>query len=234
MAMYLRRWLQETPVFIALQARSLTKQHPLKSVLRHHRKAVGVSVLLTGLLSAGIVVVLLMAPAWLQHTGIEAARALQANGIAILMLAAGCVCAGWSADRFGAGKTLVAGSVLMAVCCGGFYLSVSACPEMLFVTYALAGFSVGVVGAVPFAMVHAFPADIRFSGVSFSYNVSYAIFGGATPLVVMCLLRYTPVAPAYYVLALSCVGVVVGRWLWNAPEKPSQDDLSTENTGTHV
>jgi hypothetical protein len=45
----------------------------------------------------------------------------------------------------------------------------------------LAGFAVGIVGAVPYVMVNAFPPVVRFSGLSFSYNVAYAIFGGLTP-----------------------------------------------------
>ena len=54
-------------------------------------------------------------------------------------------------------------------------------PEMLF-CYALVGFSVGVVGAVPYVMVRAFRRKMRFTGISFSYNVSYAIFGGFAPI----------------------------------------------------
>lgn len=64
--MYLRRWLRETPIFIELQARkALARELPLKSVVVNHKKAVAVSMLLTWLLSAGIVVVILMAPLWL-------------------------------------------------------------------------------------------------------------------------------------------------------------------------
>ena len=58
-AMYLRRWLHETPVFAEMQQRkALATEMPLKSVLRSHRGAVAVSILLTWMLSAGIVVVI--------------------------------------------------------------------------------------------------------------------------------------------------------------------------------
>ncbi|EAB8791401.1 MFS transporter, partial [Salmonella enterica subsp. enterica] len=86
----------------------------------------------------------------------------------------------------------------------------------LSLTYGLAGFSVGVVGAVPFVMVNSYPAEIRFSGISFSYNLSYAIFGGLTPVVVTLFLKWTPLAPAYYMLGLSLIGLLLGLYMGKA------------------
>ena len=62
-------------------------------------------------------------------------------------------------------------------------------------------------------MVRAFPAEVRFTGISFSYNVSYAIFGGLTPIAVTMLMGVSPMAPAWYVLALSFMGLGLGIWL---------------------
>lgn len=70
-----------------------------------------------------------------------------------------------------------------------------------------------MVGAVPFVMVRAFPPAVRFSGISFSYNLSYAIFGGLTPIFVTLMMKLTPLAPAYYVLALSALGLALGIYL---------------------
>jgi hypothetical protein len=81
------------------------------------------------------------------------------------------------------------------------------------VMYALAGFSVGLVGTVPYVMVRAFPAEVRFTGISFSYNVSYAIFGGLTPIFISFITHVTPMAPAYYILAMAVVGVLMGFYL---------------------
>jgi hypothetical protein len=58
-------------------------------------------------------------------------------------------------------------------------------------------------------MVRAFPPEVRFTGISFSYNVSYAIFGGLTPIAVTMLMGVSPMAPAWYVLALSLMGLVL-------------------------
>lgn len=215
LALYLRRWLQETPVFSELQARkALAAELPLKTVVVNHKRAVVVCMLLTWLLSAGIVVVILMTPIWLQKVcGIATAQALQANSLATVTLIAGCLCAGLAADRFGGSKTFIAGSILLALCSWVFYQTVSQHPERLFVCYGAVGFSVGVVGAVPYVMSRAFPAEVRFTGISFSYNVAYAVFGGLTPIMVTLMMGVTPLAPAYYVLALSVLGLLVGIYL---------------------
>ncbi|NIF48824.1 MHS family MFS transporter [Enterobacter sp. Ap-1006] len=214
-AMYLRRWLRETPIFLEMQQRkALAEEMPLKSVVVGHKKAVVVSMLLTWLLSACIVVVILMSPIWLQKQhGIAPALTLQANSIATIMLCVGCLLAGLSADRFGSGKTFTVGSVLLAICSWMFYHLSGTHPEHLFLLYGLVGLSVGVVGAVPFVMVRAFPAQVRFTGISFSYNLSYAIFGGLTPIAVTMLMGVSPMAPAWYVLALAVVGLAMGIWL---------------------
>jgi len=183
-------------------------------VVIRHRKAVVVSMLLTWLLSAGIVVVILMSPVWLQKQyGLAPALTLQANSIATIMLCIGCLLAGLAADRFGASKTFITGSLLLACSSWLFYHLAGAHPEYLFALYGLVGLCVGVVGAVPYVMVRAFPAEVRFTGISFSYNVSYAIFGGLTPIAVTMLMGVSPMAPAWYVLALSLVGLGLGIWL---------------------
>src|SRR5450631_3072181 len=79
LAAWLRRWLHETPVFKEMQARqTLAKELPLKTVIREHRPAIILTMLMTWLLSAAIVVMILMTPTLVQKLyAIPAATALQ-------------------------------------------------------------------------------------------------------------------------------------------------------------
>ena len=120
------------------------------------------------------------------------------HGYALLRLLA----AGLAADRFGASVTFIVGSLLLAGSSWAFYHLAGSHPEVLFLLYGVVGLCVGVVGAVPYVMVRAFPPEVRFTGISFSYNVSYAIFGGLTPIAVTVLMGVSPLAPAV------CAGVV--------------------------
>jgi MFS family permease len=216
-SVYLRRWLHETPVFAELQQRkALAEEVPLRAVLRDHRGAIAVSMLLTWLLSAGIVVVILMTPTVLQTVyHFSPTMALQSNSLAIVFLSLGCIISGALADRFGAGRVFVFGCLGLLASSWTFYHSLADHPDWLFPLYALTGFLVGTIGAVPYVMVKAFPPVVRFSGLSFSYNVAYAIFGGLTPMVVSLLLKESAMGPAYYVAVLCGMGILVGAWLWS-------------------
>ncbi|WP_421171142.1 MFS transporter [Aeromonas dhakensis] len=215
-AMYLRRWLHETPVFAEMQAnKALAEELPLKTVLRSHKGSVVISMLLTWLLSAGIVVVILMTPTYLQKVhGISPADALTANSLAILALTLGCIVYGRLIDALGSGPTFILGSLLLAGASYAFYHGLASDTSQLVPLYVLAGFAVGIVGAVPYVMVNAFPAVVRFSGLSFSYNVAYAIFGGLTPMLVTLWMKSDMLAPSHYVVSLSVLGFAIGLWLW--------------------
>ena len=215
-SVYLRRWLHETPIFAELQLRkALAAEVPLRAVLRDHRGAIALSMLLTWLLSAGIIVIILMTPTVLQTVyHFSPTTALQANSLAIVFLSFGCIGSGVLADRFGAGRVFVFGSALLLITSWTFYHSLFNHPDWLFPLYALSGLLVGTIGAVPYVMVKAFPAVVRFSGLSFSYNLAYAIFGGLTPMIVTLLLKESPMGPAYYVAVICGIGIAVGAYLW--------------------
>ncbi|MCX7193652.1 MAG: MFS transporter [Proteobacteria bacterium] len=228
LSVWLRQWLHETPVFKEMQARqALADELPLKTVTSAHRPAVILTMLMTWLLSAAIVVMILMTPILVQKLyGIPATTALQANSIATLFLSAGCIVFGALSDRFGAGRVMMAGCVMLGFTAMLFYRQMAINPERINELYALCGFFVGVIGVVPSTAVRAFPPAIRFSGLSFSYNVAYAIFGGLTPVLISLFLPLDPLAPAHYVLVLSAVGVLTGLYLWRGEEVLSRPDVS--------
>ena len=210
-AVYLRRFLAETPVFQEMKARrSLAHEVPLKTVLREHRRETLLALALTWVLTAGIVVVILFTPAYLQQVfHVPARDALQANTVATFTFALGCLAFGWASDRFGTRAAMIAGFGGLLGSSYLFYSRLPDAPVMLNRTYGLVGFFVGAVTLVPIVAVRMFPAPVRFSGLSFSYNLSYAIFGGLTPIVLTLWLRADPMAPAYYVGGLAILGIAL-------------------------
>ena len=215
LSMYLRRLLAETPVFEELKARrAMAAETPLKAVVRDYRGAVVLSGLLTWMLSAAIVVVILMTPALLEKMyGVAAVVVLRANSLAALGLTAGCVLAGRLTDRFGPGRVLLVGCPLLGAAAYLLYAAATLDPWLTTFLYTLAGLTTGIVAVVPYVMIAMFPPKIRFSGISFSYNLAYAIFGGLTPIVVAWLLRFDRLAPAHYVGTLCLLGTAIGVFL---------------------
>jgi MFS family permease len=210
-AVYLRRFLEETPVFREMQARrALARDVPIKTVLMEHRAATVLALALTWVLTAAIVVVILFTPTYLQQVfHVPAHYALQANTGATVTFIAGCLFFGWFSDRFGTRAAMIVGFGGLLGSSYLFYSRLPDAPVFLNLTYALTGFFVGSVTTVPIVALRLFPAPVRFSGLSFSYNVSYAIFGGLTPVFLAWWLRTDPMAPAYYVGGLAILGIVL-------------------------
>jgi MFS family permease len=215
-AVWLRRWLSETPVFAALrERRELAQELPLKAVLRGHLVGVWLSVLVTWMLTAAIVVVILMTPTLVQvKFHLAPALAFEGSSVAALFLCFGCLLSGLLVDRIGRGWALLLGSLALVAATYALYLDLAAGGPHFLLLYAIAGLSVGVVGVVPSVMVAAFPPAIRFTGISFSYNVAYAIFGAITPpLVGLLAEKLGALAPAHYVAVTAVVGMAVAIYL---------------------
>lgn len=237
LAVYLRRWLQETPIFVEMrQARSLATELPLKTVIRDHRRGIVVSMLLTWILSAGVVVTTLMTSTLLQNLyGYQAQQALAATSFGILFLTLGTTAAGAIVDRVGSGRFFLVASVFFGAATFAFYSYAAVSVTVLFALYAVMGLSVGMIGAVPYVMVRAFPARVRFTGLSFSYNIAYAIFGGLTPIAVAALLPVNRMAHAYYLLFIAALAFGLGLYFLLKGEKAEADvgiEELTERVGS--
>src|ERR1700723_1172446 len=208
-AMWLRRWLKETPVFEEIRERSmLSRELPLGAVLKNHRRAVATSILSTWMLTASIVVVILMTPSLMPKLfGIAPTQVQMANLVATATLCVSTVGVGAASDRFCIRRVAIPILLLLIASTYGLYRAAETTPFALQPLYALAGVGAGGSVLTPIMMIRAFPAAIRFSGVSFSYNLAYALFGGLTPLLVSWLLHFDRIVPAHYVAAVTVVGL---------------------------
>ncbi|MFK3692853.1 MFS transporter [Agrobacterium tumefaciens] len=215
-AVYLRRWLEETPIFMEMKkSKSLTDKLPLGLVLKHHMRGVIISALLTWVLSAAIVVTTLMTATFLQKLyGYTPTQALAGTSFGTLFLIFGVIIAGALIDRVGSGIFFMGASIFFGVATFTFYSYAGTSLQTMFVLYGLMGLSVGMAGAVPYVMVRAFPASVRFSGLSFAYNVSYAVFGGLTPIGVTTALAINPMAHAWYLVFIAILAFALGVYLY--------------------
>lgn len=218
-AVWLRRWLHETPVFEEMKKKkAISKEIPLKTVLKDHKPSVVLSMLVTWMLTAGIMVLILMTPTLIQNQfGIAPELAFKGNNIASFCLVIGCLIGGLAADKIGYAKALLIGSAILLFSNYALYIDLVNGGANFIPLYALAGFTVGVVGVVPTVMIHAFPPAIRFSGISFSYNMAYAIFGAITPPLISYLSSHLGgLAPAHYLGATTLLGIGIGFYLLKA------------------
>ena len=213
-AVMLRQWLHETPVFQAMQKNILSSEIPLKRVLREQRPAVILTALVSWVLAASIVTMILMTPTLLQSLfKVSPKLALEANSFATVSLTVGCLVFGALAGKYGIGRTMLFGSTGLILSSLFLYQQLAISHEHLFLLYSLNGFFVGVIALAPTIGVLSFPPEVRFSGLSFSYNLTYAILGGLTPIFISLLIPFTTMAPAFYVASLGMLNFGIGLYL---------------------
>jgi MFS family permease len=209
-AMLLRQWLEETPVFEEMRRRAaISREMPLRAVLRSHGRAIWISVVCTWTLTAIIVVVILMTPSLLPTLfGLTPHDVQMASLAGTAALCLSTVLTGAATDRFGVRRVAVPVLLFLIAATYGLYVGAARVPAALVWLYGLAGLGAGGVALTPIVLVRAFPAAVRFTGVSFSYNIAYAVFGGVTPLLVSWLAHLDPLTPAHYVAAVTIFGLV--------------------------
>ncbi|ROL62981.1 MFS transporter [Pseudomonas vranovensis] len=223
---WLRRWLSETPVFLALrERREQPPAFPLRTVLREHRRALIPAALLTCVLTSAVVVLVVITPTVMQQRfGMSAGHTFALSSMGIVFLNIGCVLAGLLVDRIGAWRALMIYSLLLPLGIAGLYASLVAGWGWTGLAYAIAGLSCGVVGVVPSVMVGLFPAQIRVSGISFTYNIAYALWASTTPLLLIALMPWSPWVCVGFCLFMGVVGLLTALYFGAREAVPFEDE----------
>ena len=119
---------------------------------------------------------------------------------------------GIASDRFGRKPVMLFGMVSLAVTLIPAFFWLNAAPTM--VVLGLVSFWLSAVNAIGpaaalVAITEALPGTSRSQAVGVVYSLAVAIFGGTTQLIIAWLIGalHSPLAPAYYVLAVSLVGI---------------------------
>ncbi|MBM0637301.1 MFS transporter [Campylobacter sp. VicNov18] len=191
-SVYLRKFLQETPVFKHMQKESSLSSFPLRDLFKEKNifKALFSSMLMTWVLTGCVVVLVLLMPKFmpgiLNLSPIEGSY-LQILGI--LGIGLGGVFIGYLVDRFGLFKICVLLSLAFVLFSCLYFYALYELKNLILVCilYTSVCFLAGINVFAPILMSEVFRAKIRFSGISFSYNIAYAISGGITPQLVFWL-----------------------------------------------
>ena len=214
LGVWLRRWLSETPVFLAMRERqglpgsAADTASPVGQVAKQHAAAMVPAVLLTCVLTTAVVLLVVLTPALMQgQFGWSTTDAFTLSCVGIVALNIGCVLAGLLVDRIGPWRALGVYSVLLPLGTLALYGSLILNLPTVGLAYALAGLCSGVVGVVPAIMVKLFPPQVRVSGISLSYNLAYAVWASVVTLGMMKLAPWSPWVVVGCSLSMGMVGV---------------------------
>ena len=75
----------------------------------------------------------------------------------------------------------------------------------------LSSFEQGITSAT---VVELFPPALRYSGLSFSYNLMQAVFGGTAPMVAgyLSFVKGSALGPAFYLMGLAAVTFLIAMF----------------------
>ncbi len=196
-AVYLRRFLQETPIFKEMHAARALSDRAAAETDRARALSGGAARDV-----ADVGAVRRDRGRDPVHSDVPADRvqslakvSLQANSVAIVCLTFGCVLFGWLADRIGSKWALFLGSLALLASSSYFYHSLPLEGPALFVAYAVTGLFVGSIGVVRACSCAPFPPRSALGLVVLVQCRVPRIFGGLTPVVLTLWLKSDKLAP---------------------------------------
>ncbi|WP_323702988.1 MFS transporter [Mammaliicoccus sp. Dog046] len=223
--LYLRTHLEETPIFendVADQDEQLS----VIEIIKQYKKDILICVVFVAFFNITNYILLGYMPSYLDETiGISDKISTPITALVLLIMVPFAITFGRLGDKIGNKKVISAGLILaLLVSVGSFQLLNLGGLGFLFIGLLLLGIVLSVYeGTMPGSLPTLFHTDIRYRTLSWTFNISVSLFGGTTPLVASWLVHATGnnLAPAFYLLAVSVIGLVVVVFLFEDTSKKS-------------
>jgi MHS family proline/betaine transporter-like MFS transporter len=206
---YIRGRLVETVDFTIAQ----TVVSPVASVFTKHKQRLFTA---TGLIVLGSVATytIVFMPTFAAHN----LRLTASNSFAAALLTASIQVVvvpfvGLLSDRWGRLPISTVSAIAILIFALPMFVWLTHAPtleKLLFVQITLGVLTALYVGALPALMAELFPIRMRATGLSISYSVAVAMFGGFAPFVSVWLIEETgtAIAPSYYLIAAAIVSLL--------------------------
>ena len=196
-----------------------TQNFPIKEVFKTSQLGAVKSFFSTWILTGCVVISVLLTPNLLSKVfELSPISKVVYQVIAIFFLASGNVFAGVLSDRIGIkNASAIFGVALVGFALCFYYMlgygkGLAQYFDVILLVYYLMAFSAGLMVFTPIVMVQSFPAMIRYSGISFAYNLSYALFGGLTPIFFAWAMESDWIIMlGVYMSILGILAIVIGR-----------------------
>jgi proline/betaine transport protein TphA len=210
---YLRLKSTESPIFLEEKEKPM----PINTLWKRYKKEMYFSITITSVLALGNYLLIAYVTTFLVRSeGFSLHEALTINLIALFVLSVFIPIMGFISDLMDRKKLFIIGLMLLILVILPFfyYIANKNWWAILWVELVLALVMAPINATVPTMIAEFFPANIRGRGISLSYNIGQALFGGTVPLIALGLTHYTgnKLAPGYYILFWALVVLVLVSW----------------------
>ena len=208
----IRRTVDESPVFQAMQAESAERSAPLPELFRNHWGKVIQGALIFAAQQATGYLVIAFFGAYAQKTlGYPATVAWTGTLVAgvcwtIFMFMAGA----WS-DRIGRAKTFIIGYVLIMIWEAVMWSLLEQGPFLYVMTVAVLTLPLALTfGPQPAMYSEMFPAEVRYSGASIAYAIGAVLGGAFAPMIAQMIMDATgnPFYISIYLMAMAIPALI--------------------------
>ncbi|WP_077328243.1 MFS transporter [Virgibacillus siamensis] len=212
--LYLRKGLEETPIFENELSDDESEEESFLSILKNHKKDVLVCFVAVAFFNITNYMLLSYMPSYLDEIiGLSSTTGTIIITIIMVIMVPLALMFGKLSDNIG-NKTVfligLGGLTLLSVL-AFYFLNLN---SLIFVSLGI--LILGVLlstyeGTMPGTLPTMFTTDIRYRTLAVTFNVSVSLFGGTTPLVATWLVYQTGsnLAPGFYLTVISIIGFLV-------------------------
>ena len=226
--LYIRRYLDETPAFVATHG-TPTEKHAFGTALAVHFKQMVVCLALSGGPAVQFYVLLVYMPTFAStQLHLPLGTALVAQSVGLIFLVVLVPLSGILADHVGRRPIMIGAFVLYLGLAYPLFSWVVENPSfgqlliMQIILCSLLGIFYGPLATV---LVEQFPTRIRSTGLAIPYNLGVMIFGGFAQFLVTWLIHATgsPIAPVYYMMFGAAIALVSLLFIADPAREPRGD-----------
>ncbi|MDK2743441.1 MAG: MFS transporter [Nitrospira sp. BO4] len=226
---YLRRRIPESPAFERLQQTGSVSSSPARELLLSHRAPLLQVIGLVLLHGVAFYMFYVFLPTYLTRvTDLPMSTTLTINTVCMALLAVLIPVMGKVSDRVGHRWILAGGAAGLALGTVPFFLWLSS-GQIALIIAAQTLITVFVAAYMgPFFAIVAtlFPVSRRYTGLSLSYNIAAALFGGTAPLLATILIERSGnvLAPGWYVSLCAILSLIVLSTIREETQSTTEDE----------
>jgi MHS family proline/betaine transporter-like MFS transporter len=212
--LYLRYNLDESPIFEHDVATHQEEKPRVRDILVLYKKDILICVVFVAFFNITNYMLLGYMPSYLdENVGVSDRVSTPITAIVLLIMIPLALSFGKLADKFGNKKVISFGLIIgIIISTIAFTLLNVGSMIALFIGLLLIGIVLSVYeGTMPGTLPALFHTNVRYRTIAWTFNIAISIFGGTTPLVASWLVHITGnnLAPAFYLMFISIVGIVV-------------------------